>query len=131
MRFILLALSLVLATPQTLAKTVELECRTKRNFDGEDYGVTGDNSTDRAQAFLLTIDMNYAKAMMQKRDYRDVVLSPTVIMMKHIDGPGSDGKIRTYTTEIQRDTLEVKTALLQDKRLFKGWAGKCNLTKKS
>ena len=133
MRLLLLAsfLMSLLIAPQVFSKTVELECRTERNFDGEEYGVNGDKNIDRAQAFVLTINMDYAKAAMQQRDYRDVVLSPTVIMMKHTQGPGSDGKTYVNTTEITRDTLEVKTALFQDKRRVKQWEGKCDLAKKS
>ena len=129
MRFLLLMWLLIAA--QAFATTVELECRTERNFDGEDYGVNGDNNVDRVQAFVLTIDMIYAKAAMQQREYRDIVLSPTVIMMEHTEGPGSDGKTYVNTTEIKRDTLEVKTALFQDKRRFKEWQGTCNLAKNS
>ena len=129
MRFVLLIC--VLIAPLGFSKTVELECRTEKHFDGEDYGGTGDKNVDRAQTFSLNIDMDYAKAVMQERDYRDIVLSPTVIIMEHTEGPGSDGKTYTNTTELKRDTLKVKTALFQDKRRFKEWQGECKLRKKS
>ncbi len=108
---------------------VELECTTERSFDAEDYGVTGDKSIDEKQSFELSIDMVFAKAAMQDRDYRDVVLSPTVIMMEHIVGPGSDGKIYKNTTKVQRDTLAVETALFLDNRPHKKWEGDCRLVK--
>ena len=71
--------------------------------------------------------MDYAKASMQGRTYRDVVLSPTVVMMEHVEGPGSDGKIYLNTTEVDRDTLKVSTALFMDNREYKRWSGACAL----
>ena len=126
-RFWLLSLTLVWFCGYINA--VELKCTTERSFDAEDYGVTGDPSIDEKQSFILTIDMEFAKAGMQERDYRDVVLSPTVIMMEHIEGPGSDGKIYKNTTHVQRDTLAVETELFMDNRPYKKWEGDCQLVK--
>ncbi len=106
---------------------VELKCITERSFDAEDYGVTGDSTIDEKQSFTLSIDMEFAKAAMQERDYRDIVLSPTVIMMEHIEGPASDGKIYKNTTKVQRDTLAVETELFVDNRPHKKWEGDCQL----
>ena len=120
-------LMLLLVIPSVNAQTVKLDCTTKRSFDAEDYGVKGDLKTDLKQAFLVNIDMRYVKADMQDRDYRNIVLGPTLIVMEHIEGPGSDGKTRTNTTEIHRETLAVKTALALDSRPFKEWTGTCRI----
>ena len=125
MRYLFIALCVFSA--HVGAKTAELECQTERTFDAEDYGVTGDPSGDNFQSFNLSIDMEYAKAAMQGRTYRDVVLSPTVVMMEHVEGPGSDGKIYLNTTEVDRDTLKVSTALFMDNREYKRWSGACAL----
>ena len=120
-------LMLLLTIPSVSAQTVKLDCKTKRSFDAEDYGVKGDPKTDINQAFQVNIDMRYSKADMQERDYRDIVLGPTLIVMEHVEGPGSDGKTRTNTTEINRETLAVKTAMALDNRPFKEWTGSCRL----
>ena len=126
-RFWLVPLTLVWCSGYLNA--VELKCITERSFDAEDYGVTGDSTIDEKQSFTLSIDMEFAKAAMQERDYRDIVLSPTVIMMEHIEGPGSDGKIYKNTTQVQRDTLAVETELFVDNRPHKKWDGNCLLVK--
>ena len=123
-------LMLILVIPSVDAQIVKLDCKTKKTFDGEDYGVKGDPKTDTRQAFEVNIDMRYVKADMQERDYRNLVLGPTIIVMEHTEGPGSDGKTRTNTTEINRETLAVKTALALDNRPFKEWKGSCRLLSK-
>ena len=127
MQQIILMLSLVLLIPSINAQTVKLDCTTTKRFDAEDYGVKGDPKTDVKQAFKVNIDMRYVKADMQERNYRNIVLGPTLIVMEHIEGPGSDGKTRTNTTEIHRETLAVTTALAVDSRPFKEWTGTCRI----
>ena len=123
-------LMLILVIPSVDAQMIKLDCKTKKTFDGEDYGVKGDPNTDIRQAFEVNIDMRYVKADMQERDYRNLVLGPTIIVMEHTEGPGSDGKTRTNTTEINRETLAVKTALALDNRHVKEGKGSCRLLAK-
>ena len=121
---------LLLAPSLVESQSVKLDCKTKRTFDGEEYGIKGDPNKDVSQAFQVDIDMGYARAQMQERGYRDVVLGPTFIVMENTTGPGSDGKTRTNTTEINRETLAVKTLLGLDQRPFKEWNGSCIILSK-
>ncbi len=121
---------LLLAPSLVESQSVKLDCKTKRTFDGEEYGIKGDPNKDVSQAFQVDIDMGYARAQMQERDYRDVVLGPTFIVMENTTGPASDGKTRTNTTEINRETLAVKTLLGLDQRPFKEWNGSCSILSK-